>query len=146
MQALSEQCEQADLTLCCTAALSVASYCGATPQSSRPTLEVSYAGCRTRTCCSRKNREPPSKPAQTLLSYERESKRAAGGEQQAKSWRDAVHEAQNATVTIGVTSAHELHFLVVSVRTFSRPLPLTRTAHTPLALLEVFLVPRFLVS
>ena len=52
--------------------LSVASYCGATPQSSRPTLEVSYAGCRTRTCCSRKNREPSSKPAQTLLSYERE--------------------------------------------------------------------------
>ena len=56
-------------TLCFTAALSVASYCGATPQSSRPTLEVSYAGCRTRTCCSRKNREPSSKPAQTLRSY-----------------------------------------------------------------------------
>ena len=136
---------------------------GATPQSSRLTLETSYAGCRTRTCCPRYNREPSSKPAPTLLSYERDWKRATGGEQARRgprssdgTWQQSAAElsAREPQICTGRKTNLWTHndlmvccmlYAVCCMLAFRRALLLTRNAHTPHAL-RIFLVPRFLVS
>ena len=54
----------------------VASCCGATPQSSRPTLNIRYAEFLT--CCPQYNWRLPTKPPPILRSYNYDRQRATG--------------------------------------------------------------------
>ena len=58
------------------------------PHSSRSTLTIRYAGCRSRTCCRQYNRRPSSKPAPC------EATTTTDSERQAERWQE--HDGEQA--------------------------------------------------